>query len=545
MDENIERNGNRKLEIQGYSVRYKANDDGLDTEDNACVLSGVCGQSSKQRAFHSTASMKAFFTFLLLLFFLSSGFAEPLHYQTLVLTPLSNPPTPDVNLPWSYTDKTPTQTSASDSENAPETTLYLRLEHVDSLDSNSTAEQLFQRRLERDAVRVKAIGSMASAPRHRGRGRAGGRNASAPVKDFSSSVISGLSQGSGEYFTRIGIGTPPRYFFMVLDTGSDIVWTQCAPCRKCYSQADPVFDPSKSRSFGTIACGSPLCRRLDVSGCGRRRSCLYQVSYGDGSFTVGEFSTETLTFRGTSVGRVALGCGHDNEGLFVGAAGLLGLGKGRLAFPSQTGRRFGRKFSYCLVDRTSSTGAKASSMIFGESAVPRAAIFTPMLVNPKLDTFYYVGMTGISVGGARVPGITESSFRLDAAGNGGVIVDSGTSVTRLVRPAYEALRDAFRAGTKGLKTAAGFSLFDTCYDLSGLNEVKVPTVVMHFGGPGADLSLPAANYLIPVNSDGTFCFAFAGTTSGMSIIGNIQQQGFRVVFDAAASRVGFAPHGCT
>lgn len=142
-----------------------------------------------------------------------------------------------------------------------------------------------------------------------------------------------------------------------------------------------------------------------------------------------------------------------------------------------------------------------------------------------------------------VAGITEAMFRLDGAGNGGVIIDSGTSVTRLVRPAYVALRDAFAAGAAGLRKAAGFSLFDTCYDLSGLTEVKVPTLVLHFGR-GADVSLPAENYLIPVNTQGVFCFAFAGTANGLSIIGNIQQQGFRVVFDSAGGRVGFAPHAC-
>ncbi|KAL2345908.1 hypothetical protein Fmac_007193 [Flemingia macrophylla] len=295
-----------------------------------------------------------------------------------------------------------------------------------------------------------------------------------------------------------------------------------------------------SRSFAGIPCGAPLCRRLDSPGCNRNKICQYQVSYGDGSFTFGDFSTETLTFRKTRVARVALGCGHDNQGLFVGAAGLLGLGRGRLSFPVQTGRRFNHKFSYCLVDRSAS--AKPSSMVFGDSAVSRTARFTQLLKNPKLDTFYYVELLGISVGGAPVRGLHASLFRLDAAGNGGVIVDSGTSVTRLTRPAYIALRDAFRLGASRLKRAPEFSLFDTCFDLSGLTVVKVPTVVLHFRG--ADVPLPATNYLIPVDNSGMFCFAFAGTMSGLSIIGNIQQQGFRVVYDLAGSRVGFAPRGC-
>ncbi|XP_021893080.1 aspartyl protease family protein 2 [Carica papaya] len=477
------------------------------------------------------------FFFTIFVFFLLSPTASSspfsLQYQNLLLNPLPSAPT----LSWPDVESDSLASATIDTQTT--TSLSVQLHHVDALFSNHTPQQLFNLRLHRDSLRVKTLTSVAKAAargnnnRNVSRARGGGSG-------FSSSIISGLSQGSGEYFTRLGVGTPPRYLYMVLDTGSDVVWIQCAPCKKCYAQTDPLFDPTKSRSFAGISCGSPLCRRLDSPGCGNRQKCLYQVSYGDGSFTFGEFSTETLTFRGTRVGRVAFGCGHDNEGLFVGAAGLLGLGRGRLSFPSQAGRRFNRKFSYCLVDRSASS--KPSSMVFGDVAVSRAAVFTPLLSNPKLDTFYYLELLGISVGGARVPGISASLFKLDQTGNGGVIIDSGTSVTRLTRPAYVAMRDVFRVGASDLKRAPEFSLFDTCFDLSGKTEVKVPTVVLHFRG--ADVSLPATNYLIPVDSGGRFCFAFAGTMSGLSIIGNIQQQGFRVVYDLMGSRVGFAPRGC-
>ncbi|KAJ8900487.1 hypothetical protein K2173_025264 [Erythroxylum novogranatense] len=461
------------------------------------------------------------------LLFLHTVLSSTLHYQSLVINSL---PVPSALTGTNSEPETVTAV-ASDQESLDFNGVDLELHHVDALSSNSTPQDLFNSRLRRDALRVESLTSLAVAAN---RPRAVGSG-------FSSSIISGLAQGSGEYFTRLGVGTPPRYVYMVLDTGSDIVWIQCAPCKKCYTQTDPVFDPRKSRSFAKIPCRSPMCRRLDSPGCSaKKQTCLYQVSYGDGSFTVGDFSTETLTFRGARVGRVALGCGHDNEGLFVGAAGLLGLGRGKLSFPSQTGRRFNRKFSYCLVDRSASS--RPSSMVFGNSAVSRTARFTPLLSNPKLNTFYYVELLGVSVGGTRVPGISASLFKLDQTGNGGVIIDSGTSVTRLTRPAYVALRDAFRSDASNLKRAADFSLFDTCYDLSGMKEVKVPTVVLHFRG--ADVSLPASNYLIPVDTSGTFCFAFAGTLSGLSIIGNIQQQGFRVVYDLAGSRVGFAPRGC-
>ncbi|XP_024394739.1 aspartyl protease family protein 2 isoform X3 [Physcomitrium patens] len=372
------------------------------------------------------------------------------------------------------------------------------------------------------------------------------RQTKVPSQDFQAPVISGLSLGSGEYFIRVSVGTPPRGMYLVMDTGSDILWLQCAPCVSCYHQCDEVFDPYKSSTYSTLGCNSRQCLNLDVGGCVGNK-CLYQVDYGDGSFSTGEFATDAVSLNSTSGGgqvvlnKIPLGCGHDNEGYFVGAAGLLGLGKGPLSFPNQINSENGGRFSYCLTGRdTDST--ERSSLIFGDAAVPPAGVrFTPQASNLRVSTFYYLKMTGISVGGSILT-IPTSAFQLDSLGNGGVIIDSGTSVTRLQNAAYASLREAFRAGTSDLVLTTEFSLFDTCYNLSDLSSVDVPTVTLHFQG-GADLKLPASNYLVPVDNSSTFCLAFAGTT-GPSIIGNIQQQGFRVIYDNLHNQVGFVPSQC-
>ncbi|RYR37069.1 hypothetical protein Ahy_A09g041995 [Arachis hypogaea] len=265
-------------------------------------------------------------------------------------------------------------------------------------------------------------------------------------------------------------------------------------------------------------------------------NCLYEVSYGDGSYTVGEFVTETISIGQSSVTNIAIGCGHNNQGLFIGAAGLLGLGGGTLSFPAQLNST---SFSYCLVDRDSD---KVSTLEF-DTPFPRNAVTAPLRRNSEFETFYYVGLQGIGVGGELLP-IPESLFAADPAGGiGGVIIDSGTAVTRLRREVYEWLRRAFLSGTQGLAMARGVSLFDTCYDMSSMGSVEVPTVSFHFEG-GMVLTLDANSYLIPVDSVGTFCFAFAPTNSPLSIIGNVQQQGTRVSFDLANSLVGFSANSC-
>lgn len=348
-------------------------------------------------------------------------------------------------------------------------------------------------------------------------------------------VSSGERLGSGEYFSRLGVGSPARQYYMVIDTGSDVSWLQCKPCLDCYQQSDPIFDPSGSSSYHTLSCTSPQCNALQVSAC-RINSCLYQVSYGDGSFTVGDFATETLSFGNSgSVKNVAIGCGRDNEGLFAAAAGLLGLGGGSLSLPSQLKAT---SFSYCLVNRDSA----ASSTLEFNTARPGDSITAPLLKNSKYKTFFYVGLAGINVGGQPVA-FSPSVFAVDESGRGGIIVDSGTAVTRLKTEAYNAVRDAFVRLTKNLPTSSSYAIFDTCYDLSSFKQVSIPTVSFRFAG-GKSLTLPAENYMIPVDSAGKVCFAFAPTDGPLSIIGNIQQQKTRVSYDVANSVVGFSPNKC-
>ncbi|RZC91467.1 hypothetical protein C5167_027528 [Papaver somniferum] len=390
-------------------------------------------------------------------------------------------------------------------------------------------------RLERDSARVKSITSkldLASTdgilkPRQN--------------EDIAGPVSSGVKHGSGEYFARVGVGSPPKPQCLILDTVSDISWLQCAPCMQCYNQTGPIFEPSYSTSFSYISCGTQLCRSLGdsggLAGCSNK-TCRYLAFYGDGSYTVGEFVTETLMFdtSRTSLENIYIGCGHDNRGLFTGAAGLLALGRGAVSFPSQVNAT---AFSYCIVDRDSNF---SSDLQFGSGTEPADAITAPLLSHPLYPTFYYVNLTGISVGG-QLLNLPQSVFDINPSIPSGVIVDTGTGITRLRADVYLALRDAFVKATYNLTSAGGFALFDTCYDLSLETLVSVPAVAFWFPG-GKSLVLPAKNLLVPVDDKKTFCFAFAASNSEVSIIGNLQQQGIRVSFNIATSVVGFSPNRC-
>ncbi len=321
------------------------------------------------------------------------------------------------------------------------------------------------------------------------------------------------------------MGTPPREVLATVDTGSEIFWLQCKPCQDCYNQIGPIFNPAGSSSFRTLPCSSPVCKELSYYQCSNNNSssrsnntiatspprvCVYTVGYGDGSVSQGDLSEDSLVLKSASTGKpyyitgFVFGCGHINKGLFAGSAGILGLGRGKLSLPSQLLMIQGasaaiatNRFSYCLTDRfrnpdTSSyirfgteAGAIVSSISSRNSSRKQQQLqYISMLKNPQMPVLYYVKLTGVAVGTELKLQFPASLYEVDVNGNGGVIFDSGTSITRLAEPAYSHLRDAFRTATAHLRRVQGdYGLFDTCYSLSHNQSqllATIPVVTLYF-----------------------------------------------------------------
>lgn len=349
-----------------------------------------------------------------------------------------------------------------------------------------------------------------------------------------------VTAGSGEFIVDLAIGTPSVPFPAIIDTGSDLIWTQCQPCADCYRQGTAIFNPSTSRTYARLSCSSKLCRALPVSDC--RSSCEYIYSYGDYSSTQGVLATETFTMgEGVLVPRVGFGCGVSNQGEgFQQAAGLVGLGRGPLSLVSQL--RVGR-FSYCLtrLDET-----KKSPLFLGSLAsldISEEAKSTPFLRNPNQPTFYYLSLKGITVG-TRALRIPVSTFALNDDGTGGLIIDSGTSITYLEFEGYRLLKQALLLQVN-LPLGDGSSVgLDLCFQVpagASLAALELPKIIFHFDG--ADLVLPPENYMAADASSGLLCLAVMGS-SGISILGNFQQQSFHMLYDLEGDNLSFQKAQC-
>lgn len=146
---------------------------------------------------------------------------------------------------------------------------------------------------------------------------------------------------------------------------------------------------------------------------------------------------------------------------------------------------------------------------------------------------------------------------VDENGNGGLVVDSGTTFTMLPTSLYSELSTEFakvmkRAGFAEAKEAEGVTGLRPCYYYDEKKESwKVPGVKLHFNG-NVSVELPKRNYFVrfDMNKEKVGCLMVmdgGDDTEGggpRGTLGNFQQQGFEIVYDLEEGRVGFARRKC-
>ncbi|XP_057765221.1 aspartic proteinase NANA, chloroplast [Salvia miltiorrhiza] len=369
---------------------------------------------------------------------------------------------------------------------------------------------------------------------------------------------SGADNGVGQYLVKLRVGSPSQKLVLIADTGSDLTWSNCrykCPGGRCARQRRRVFRADLSSSFRTVPCSSTICKTdlanlFSLSSCPSPLDpCSYDYRYSDGSATVGVFGNESVTLR-LSNGRkarlhdVLVGCSESARGQsFVAADGVMGLGYSNYSVAVKAAERFGGKFSYCLVDHLSPKNV-SSYLIFGSHKDVNISVVRmryTQLVLGVINPFYAVNVKGISVGGVMLDIPAEV---WDLKGVGGAIVDSGTSLTVLTRPAYKPLMAALQRSLLDFKQLhLDIGPLDYCFNSTGFDAATVPRLGLHFVD-GARFEPPVKSYVIDA-APGVKCLGFAeGAWPGASVVGNILQQNHFWEFDIGKSRLGFATSSC-
>ncbi|KAM0052047.1 putative nepenthesin [Helianthus debilis subsp. tardiflorus] len=359
---------------------------------------------------------------------------------------------------------------------------------------------------------------------------------------YLSSLVAGRSFvpiGSGRqliqsptYIVRAKIGTPPQTLLMALDTSADIAMVPCAGCLGCTSAP---FAFAKSTTFKPIDCAAAQCKQVQNTNC-LGTTCLMNMTYGASSIAA-NLGQDNITLATDSVAGYSFGCIQKAVGSSLPAQGVLGLGRGPLSLISQSKTLYKSIFSYCLPSFKSPNFA--GTLRLGPNGQPKNMKYTPLLANPRRPSRYYVKLIGIKVG-PKLVNIPPTAFALNPSNGAGTIIDSGTVFTRLVTPAYTAVRDEFRRRMGRNAVVSSLGGFDTCYTVP-INK-QVPTMTFLFDG--AELSMKQENFLIYSSAGGVTCLAMSASPS-LNVIANMQQQNHRIVFDLANSRIGISAETCS
>ncbi|KAK8557693.1 hypothetical protein V6N12_009920 [Hibiscus sabdariffa] len=373
-------------------------------------------------------------------------------------------------------------------------------------------------------------------------------------------IRSAADIGTGQYFVSFRVGSPPRKFIMIIDTGSSLTWMKCKyKCKSCFkdrvSQHERILNAKTSRTFRPIPCSSDICkqdlaRSFSLQHCPRPSApCSYDYRYSDGTTVLGLFGNETAIVRLTDgrkfkMPEVMIGCSETIMGEFHDIDGVMGLGFEWHSFALKAAKKFGYKFSYCLVDHLSPSNL-VNFLVFGEindPTMPKMQ-YTELILG-VVNPYYAVNVSGISIDGKM---LDIPSHVWDIRSGGGVIVDSGSSLTQLVNPAFNRVAAAFEAPLskfKKLSRSSEGAEPEICFDDAGYKESMMPKLAIHFAD-GAKLTPPVKSYVLDA-ADGEKCLGFTSTPwPGSTVIGNILQQNHMWEFDLLNSRLGFAPSSCT
>ncbi|KAF0888899.1 hypothetical protein E2562_020127 [Oryza meyeriana var. granulata] len=332
--------------------------------------------------------------------------------------------------------------------------------------------------------------------------------------------------GDGDkYIVGYSIGDPPQPAEAVVDTTTDLIWTQCSTCLPtCFRQNLPYYDFSRSRTVGEVPSNGTLCGvPPTVCARGGGAACAVNARYASGK-ALGFLATEVFTFQ-TGTTTLAFGCINEttiSPAPLNGASGIIRLGRGALSLVNQLGDT-----SDGETERRSG-GAPVTTVPFAEN--PKAGY--------PFSSFYYLPLVGLSVGDASVA-VPAGAFDLrqvaPGAWAGGALIDSGVPFTRLVDPVHRALKQE-------LARQLGDSL--VCR--------RRWTRATPRSCAWRDLVVPPVNYWALVDAS-PWCMVVVSSAHGngtlpmneTTVIGGYMQQDMHVLYDLANGVVSFQPADCS
>lgn len=364
----------------------------------------------------------------------------------------------------------------------------------------------------------------------------------------------------GLYFTRLQLGTPPKDFYVQIDTGSDVLWVSCSSCSGCPTTSGlqiqlNAFDPGSSTTSKLISCSDQRCSdgiQSSDSGCSTQNNqCSYSFQYGDGSGTTGYYVLDAMhldTIVGNSLTKnssasIVFGCSTSQTGDLTkpdrAVDGIFGLGQQSMSVISQLYSQglTPKVFSHCLRGDSGGGGI----LVFGEIVEPNI-VYSPLV---QSQPHYNLNLQSISVNG-KLLSIDSSVFATSSSQ--GTIVDSGTTLAYLAEAAYDPFVNAISQVTSQSARPIVSKGNQYCYLITSSVDGLFPLVSFNFAG-GASMILKPEDYLLQQNSVGgaaVWCIGFQKIQGqGITILGDLVLKDKIIVYDLAGQRIGWASYDCS
>ncbi|TXG48815.1 hypothetical protein EZV62_024690 [Acer yangbiense] len=366
----------------------------------------------------------------------------------------------------------------------------------------------------------------------------------------------GQPSETGLYFAKIGLGSPSKDYYVQVDTGSDILWVNCAGCSKCPTKSDlgielTLFDPAKSETSGEVGCNDDYCISTydgELPGCKSGIDCQYSVTYGDGSSTSGFFVKDYVQLEqatgnlqtGKLNTSIIFGCGAKQSGDLGSSSeaavdGILGFGQANSSMLSQLAAagKVKKEFAHCL-DVVKGGG------IFAIGDVVSPIVSTTPLV-PNMP-HYNVNLKAVEVGGDVLQLPTDL---FESGGQRGTIIDSGTTLAYLPSDLFEPMMTKILDRQQGLQLHTVEEQF-SCFKFSQNIDDGFPPVKFHFEN-SLTLTVYPHEYLFLIR-EYTWCFGWqnGGVQSHDGkqtiLLGDLVLSSKLVVYDMENQTIGWTEY---